>query len=310
MRANILRIATRGSSLAMAQAKLVADALKSCHSELAIEMVTVTTQGDRDRISPLWKMAGSGFFTTQVEQAVLRDQADIAVHSYKDLPVQFSPGLVIGAIPERKYAEDVLVAGEPIRGLCQLHRDALVGSSSPRRTAQLKRLRPDLVVRPIRGNVETRLAKVRNGDFDAIVLARAGLERLNLTPQISFVFDPCEFIPAPAQGALAVQCRKDDSAVKTLLADIHHEATARAVGAERRILEQLQPGCSAPIGALARTDGEDLLIDAFVADLEGKRYIRETIKGPAASWTELCDVLVQRLLAAGAQAVLESVSRS
>lgn len=302
---NSLRIASRSSGLAMAQTKRIADALIAIHPELAIDIITVSTQGDQDRISPLWKMTGKGVFTTQVEEALLNNKADIAVHSFKDLPSQSTPGLVIAAVSERKFAEDVLVASQPVASLLQLKHGALIGSSSPRRIAQLKRFRPDLRTEPIRGNVETRLSKVSQGAYDAVVLAKAGLDRLNLTPEISFVFDPTEFIPAPAQGALAVQCRQGDTQIQNWLAQIHHRPTGVAVSAERKILAALHPGCHVPIGAFARVRDSVMEIYAFVADLDGKRYIKETIQGHPSDSDTLAETVAKKLLAAGAAAILE-----
>jgi hydroxymethylbilane synthase len=292
----------------MAQTKLVADALKAVHSGLSIEIVTVSTRGDQDRISPLWKMSGSGFFTTQVEQTLLEDKADIAVHSYKDLPAQFTRGLVVAAVPERRFPEDVLVSENPVKTLDEFNSGLLVGTSSPRRTAQLKRLRPDLRTEPIRGNVETRLSKIREGRFDAVVLARAGLERLNLMPKTAVVFGPTEFIPAPAQGALAVQCRQEDAEVKVILSAIHHDTTGITVSAERRVLAALHPGCHVPVGVFAQIEQEFLRICAFAASLDGRRYIKESIEGTKTSCDALADALVQKLLSAGAADILEEFS--
>jgi hydroxymethylbilane synthase len=302
--ANRLRIATRASALAMAQTKIVADLLKAVHPELGLQVLTVSTHGDRDRISPLWQMSGSGFFTSQLEQALIEDTADIAVHSYKDLPVQMAPGLMVAAVPERQHAQDVLVASALVKSLGDLKQNALIGSSSPRRIAQLRHVRPDLQIQPIRGNVETRLSRVKEGDFDAIVLARAGLERLNLMPKASFVFNPADFIPAPAQGAIAVQCRQGDAEIVSLLADIHHNTTGMAVAAERMILAGLHPGCHVPVGVFAQCSKEDMSIDAIVSDLEGRRVIKERVKGPAASYERSAQALLQTLLDAGAGEII------
>lgn len=288
----------------MAQTTIVADLLRTAHPELDLQVISLSTRGDQDRISPLWQMSGTGFFTSQIEQALVEDIADVAVHSYKDLPVQMAPGLTVAAVPERHWAEDVLIASEPVSGLDDLKRNALVGSSSPRRIAQLKRVRPDLRIQPVRGNVETRLSRVRQGDFDAIILARAGLERLNLMPEASFIFDPVEFVPAPAQGALAVQCRQGDTEIVTLLTDIHHEHTGIAVAAERMILAGLHPGCHAPVGVFAQISGQTIRIDALVSDLDGRRYIKESVRGAAASYEQAAQTLLQKLLDAGADDII------
>jgi hydroxymethylbilane synthase len=288
----------------MAQTKITADLLKAAHPELDLQVVPLSTRGDQDRISPLWQMSGSGFFASQIEQALIEDRADIAVHSCKDLPVQMAPGLMVAAVPERRYAEDVLIASGTVKSLDDLKQNATIGSSSPRRIAQLRYFRPDLRIQPIRGNVETRLNRVKEGDVDAIVLARAGLERLNLMPEASFVFDPVKFVPAPAQGALAVQCRQGDTEIVTLLADIHHRPTGLAVAAERMILSALHPGCHAPVGVFAQLLEQHLHIHALVSDLDGRHYIKESVQGPAAAYEQSAQALLQKLLNAGADDII------
>ncbi|MHC5082846.1 MAG: hydroxymethylbilane synthase [Planctomycetota bacterium] len=300
-------VATRGSKLAVAQTQIVVDAIKAHHPAIDIEIVTISTAGDRDRISPLWKMSGSGFFTTQVEQALIEKQADVAIHSFKDLPTQMTEGLTVAAIFERQFPEDVLVATSDVNTLADLPAGAVIGTSSPRRIAMLKHLRSDLETKLIRGNVETRLDKVRQGEYDAIVLARAGLERLGLGGQTTFAFDPTEFIPAPAQGALAIQCRSDDEDVRSILACVHHEATAMNVAAERRVLSALHPGCHAPAGVYAMCRDGDMTIRGFVSSLDGVQFINEQVTGPMEKKESLADRLTVQLFTRGAEDILKEL---
>lgn len=300
----LIRIATRGSALALAQTQLVGNALRQ-QAGVEIEVVTISTAGDRDRVSPLWTMSGTGFFTTQVEQALLEGAADVAVHSFKDLPTEMTPGLTIAAVPPRARPEDVMVASGEANSLETLPYGATVGTSSPRRTALLRHARPDLNIQLIRGNVETRLSKVASGQYDATVLARAGLDRLGLSENISCVLDADGFVPAPAQGALAVQCRSDDAALQALLKQIDHRPTAIAVGAERRVLSALHPGCHAPVGIHAILADATLAVTAFVADVMAARVIKESARGPADDAGAVADILIEKLMTAGVEKILE-----
>ncbi len=301
----VFRIATRGSALALAQTQLVADAVRSHRPELDIEIKTISTAGDRDRISPLWKMTGTGFFTTQVEQALADGDADLAVHSYKDLPTEMHEALTVGAILPRQFPEDVVVTSCEANSIQALPADAVIGTSSPRRTALLRHVRTDLSIQLIRGNVETRLGKAEAGDYDAIVLARAGLERLNLGDKISFVLAPDVFIPAPAQGALAVQCRRDDASMLSVLQGIDDTPTRVTVGAERAVLSALHPGCHAPVGVYASLKDETIEIRAFAADILAVEFIEKTVSGPVGNVDALVKDLIDQLLSAGAEAILK-----
>lgn len=301
-----VRIATRGSALALAQTRLAADRIIAAYPETRVELVTIHTHGDQEQNTPLWKLEGYGFFTTQVEAALLDGRADIAVHSFKDMPTQGDERLTVAAIFERRYPEDVAVAAAAgIRGLPDLTEGATVGTSSPRRIAQLKALRPDLNVMPLRGNVETRLQKLREGRYEAILLARAGLERLGLAGEISFGFDPTVFLPAPAQGALAIQSRADNAAAQRLAACLHDASTAVAVGAERAILSALHPGCHAPLGVYARLVGEELELFALAAGLEGWPCLRRQVRGPQSRAAALAAEMVEQLRAGGVEAILK-----
>lgn len=274
---NTLRIGTRGSKLALTQAALVADRLRAAHPGLAIEVVTIATAGDRDQSTPLSSGEGAGWFTTAIQDALSAGDIDVAVHSYKDLPTKRPEGLVIAAVPLREDPRDALVSRHP-GGLLGLPPGAVVGTSSPRREAQVREVRPDLEVRAIRGNVETRVAKVDAGEFDAAVLALAGLRRLGIEGRAGHVFGFEEMLPAPAQGALAVECRAADAATRRLLDAIDDPTIRAAVRAERAFLATIDGGCSFPAAAHATRFGTTLKLNALIA-VDG-RIIRSKMAGP------------------------------
>lgn len=272
-----LILGTRGSRLAMAQARMVADALRRAHSGVAIRLRVVRTTGDRDRGLRLASGdAGEGIFARELEEALRRADVDLAVHSLKDLPVCDAEGLVIGAILRRGDPADVLVSKHP-GGLRGLPRGARVGTSSPRRANQLLLARSDLKVVDIRGNVPTRIRKLsRTQSLDAIVLARAGLDRLGpaAVPPSLRVVRLAEMLPAPGQGAIAVQCRAADRRAQTLLQAVHHPETAACVQAERALLAQAGGGCHLPLGALARMVDGTIRLRAALFDQSGVRWLR------------------------------------
>ena len=268
-----LTFATRPSTLARWQTAHVIKLLQAVHPELECREVIISTYGDRVLDHLLPEIGGKGLFTTELEEALLSGKVHAAVHSLKDLPVEETPGIVIAAIPEREAAYDVLVAAEEWT-LSSLPKGARVGTSSPRRTAQILVRRPDLNILPIRGNVDKRLQKVLTGEYDAIVLAQAGLTRLGLQAHIREVFSLDVMLPAPGQGALAVQCRADDHATLALLAEIHDPGAAAAVRAERAFLSGLGGGCSLPIGAFAQKNRDAIILTGAVMSLDGKQDIR------------------------------------
>ena len=303
----VLTVATRSGDLAVAQTRVVTDALKKIYPDLQIKVRKITTRGDRDRRTALWNLRTSGFFTSKVEDALLTKEADFAVHSFKDLPTLHREGLTVAAVCGREFTEDCLIALNPVTSIDQLQPSAKIGTSSLRRTAQIKHLRPALQPTDIRGNVPTRIRKLHEGKFDAVILARAGIERLGLTDKISFCFDPRQFIPAPAQGALAVQTRADDVPTGELIAAIDDEKARTATLAERRVLSKMQCGCHAPAGAFAEIIGDDIAIYAFISDLEGKNFIRRHITGPVADAKNLAEQLANQLLNAGGTNILENL---
>ena len=262
-----LRLATRGSRLALAQSELVAGALRASHPGIEIELVRVRTEGDIDRSSPLTEIGGRGVFVRAVEQALLDGRAELAVHSLKDVPTAALEELTLAAILPRDDARDVLVASGG-RRLAELPAGARVGSGSRRRALLLRALRPDIEVAPIRGNVDTRLGKVESGEYDAVVLAAAGLARLGRLDEATQLFEPMEFLPSPGQGALAVQCRSDDAATRELLAGIDDAPTRAAVEAERGVLAELGSGCSVPVGAYAQFADGLLALRAMIGSDE------------------------------------------
>lgn len=304
-----LVVATRGSRLALAQTNIVIEVLKQTNPDVNIEIRRVTTKGDKQTKAALWQLNGFGFFTRQVEEALLAGQADIAVHSFKDMPTAQTEGLTIAAVSERLFPQDCVVSNKPAGSLNDLPKGAKIGTSSFRRIAQIKHLRGDLQTTAIRGNVETRLTRAESGQVDAVILARAGLERLCLTEKISFSFDPLRFIPAPAQGALAVQTRLDNPEAAKIVSTINHPPTLLAVTAERRVLTRLHPGCHAPVGVFAKINGSDIMITAFVSDVAGEVFLRRKIAGPGADSELLADRLADELIRDGATRLLESLER-
>jgi hydroxymethylbilane synthase len=305
----VLTVATRPGQLAIAQTQIVVDALQRIHPDIEIEIKKITTKGDRDRRTALWDLRTTGFFTSQVEDALLAGDADFAVHSFKDLPTSYRDGLTIAAVCDRKFPEDCLIAAERVNSVDQLPPGAKIGTSSLRRAVQLKKLRPDVAPTPIRGNVLTRIRRLEQGDFDAIILARAGLERLGLSRRISISFEPRQFIPAPAQGALAVQTRTNDSDTTELVAALNDENVSLLTSAERQILLTMQCGCHAPAGAFAQLVGEEIQISAFISDLQGQNFIHRQITGPVSQAMSLAENLANDLLASGGNEILKTLEK-
>jgi hydroxymethylbilane synthase len=273
-----IRIATRASRLALWQAEHVAALLRKTDPQLEVAIVHVTTSGDRDQSGSLRSFGGLGVFTREVQRAVLDGQADLAVHSLKDLPTESAAGLALAAVPEREETADALIlpVASAATHLATLPQRARVGTGSLRRRAQLLAVRPDLVLSEARGNVETRLAKLDAGEFDALVLAVAGLKRLGLAERVSQELSPPLMYPAVGQGALGIECRADDSALQTLLAPIDHAPTRSRITAERALLAHLLAGCHAPVGAATRHERDQLLLEAVVCNPDGTERIFAT----------------------------------
>jgi hydroxymethylbilane synthase len=306
---NVLTVATRGGCLAIAQTRLIISALKRVYPDIQIKIKKITTKGDRDKRTALWDLKKSSFFTSQVEDALLYGQADFAVHSFKDLPTHQRKGLVISAVCERAFAEDCLIANVPVSSIHQLSSSVKIGTSSLRRAAQIKHLRADLATIPIRGNVSTRIRLLQQGKFDAIILARAGVERLGLSNEISLCFNPQQFIPAPAQGAIAVQTRTDDPITTKLIAATDDKNIRTITFAERQVLVTMQCGCHAPVGAFAKIAGSNMEICAFISDLEAKNFISRRLAGSTSDADNLAKKIANELLDAGGREILEKLEK-
>lgn len=276
-----LIFATRPSALARWQTRWVIAALQAAWPNLVCREEVITTQGDRILDRPLPEIGGKGLFTQELEERLLSGEVDIAVHSLKDLPVEDAPGLAVGALPDRAEVRDVLVSGR-FGGVKDLPPGSVVGTSSLRRQAQLRALRPDLAVKPVRGNVDTRVRKALDGEYDAVLLAGAGVTRLGLDAHVREWLSLEMMLPAPGQGALAVQCRIDDEEVLDILAAIEATAVRRATQAERSFLQALGGGCSLPVGAFATVEEENIHLKAVVAAEDGGRVIRLEERGPDA----------------------------
>ncbi len=299
-----LRIATRKSPLALWQAEYVKSLLQFHHEGLEVELVTFTTQGDRILDAPLAKIGGKGLFVKELETAMLEGVADIAVHSMKDVPMECPEGLDIVTICQRENPHDALVSNR-FASLEMLPEGAVVGTSSLRRQCQLRALRPDLVLKDLRGNVGTRLGKLDNGDYDAIVLASAGLLRLGMPERITQYLSDQLLLPAVGQGAVGIEARLDDAGTRALLAPLHHAATATCVLAERAMNRRLQGGCQVPIAGHALLREGVLSLRGLVGSLDGRQILRAAAETAKPADAEALGIQVaEKLLASGAGALL------
>ena len=300
-----IRIATRKSALALWQANHVAARLLELPEVDDVTLVPLSTRGDEILDRSLQKIGGKGLFIKELEVAMQKDEADIAVHSMKDVPAELPDGFCVAALLRRANHADALVApnGRQIRDLPE---GALVGSSSLRRQAQLKMMRPDLCIKALRGNVNTRLAKLENGDYDAIILAAAGLERLELERHISQQFLPSEMLPAAAQGVVGIECLSDRTELRTTLSRLNHPTTVQTTLAERAIAKTLQANCQSPVATYAVVDGGQMNVTALVALPDGSQSIRDTVTGSPEHAEKLGVKLASRLLDNGARALLDA----
>jgi hydroxymethylbilane synthase len=295
------RIGTRGSKLAMVQTQLTINLLRCFEPEAQFSIEIISSRGDLHCETPIRNLGEKGLFTAELEKQLLNGKVDIVVHSAKDLPTQETAGLQIAAYCSRLDPSEVLISRDNLK-LMDLPKGAVVGTSSPRRMFQLARLRSDLTFTEIRGNVDTRIRKVREGQFDATIMARAGLLRLGLENEIAEVFSLAVILPAASQGVLALQCRQDDHRVSSLLTLANHEPTARCVHAERRVLNLLEAGCSCPLGVLASYPLTESLstvrpmqLRACLCDPETNEQINAEAHGPADHWQELSNQVAERL---------------
>ena len=306
----LLKIASRASKLALVQSNYIFNLLKNLSSNIEISIVEISTKGDCDKSDFLYKSDSMGFFTSEVENALLDGRADLAVHSLKDLPTACTEGLVIAAIPKRESVADALIASSQAASIAALPAGATVGTSSLRRIAQLRKLRNDIKCVPLRGNVETRVSKVATGKVDAVVIACAGLNRLGMADKISAILPPQEFLPAPAQGALAVQIRTDDNELSELVSKLDDKKSRIAVEAERAILSSMHGGCSIPLGVYSQIFGDNITIDAVISDAEGVKYIKRSITGHINQANVFAEKLAQELLTAGGREILDQIRNS
>ncbi|CAX57740.1 hydroxymethylbilane synthase [Erwinia billingiae] len=302
----ILRIATRQSPLALWQAHYVQQRLMACHPGLRVELVPMVTKGDVILDTPLAKVGGKGLFVKELEQAMLEDRADIAVHSMKDVPIAFPEGLGLVTICEREDPLDAFVSNQ-YDSVDALPQGAVVGTSSLRRQCQLSARRPDLIIRSLRGNVGTRLGKLDAGEYDAIILAVAGLKRLGLGDRIRYAMPAEESLPAVGQGAVGIECRLDDAQAIALLSALNDDDTAIRVKAERAMNTRLEGGCQVPIGSFALLQGDELWLRGLVGSPDGTAMIRGERRGPRADAEKMGISLAEELLNNGAREILAEV---
>lgn len=302
----ILRIGTRGSRLALAQSEWVKGRIEARHREVEVSLVKISTRGDKILDSPLSKIGGKGLFVKEIEDALLRGDVDLAVHSMKDVPAELPEGLELRVFPEREDPRDAFVSVR-YEGIAGLPEGASIGTGSLRRAAQLLAWRPDLKVVPLRGNVDTRLRKLEEGEVQALILAAAGLRRLGFSGRINHALSPDEFLPSIGQGALGLEVRKDDRPVRELLEFLNHSETEVSVRAERAFLKELQGGCQVPIAGHGRLQGKRLVLAGMVAEIDGSRVVRDQVEGSKEGPEETGVELARRLLEAGADRILEKV---
>jgi hydroxymethylbilane synthase len=301
-----LRIGTRGSSLALWQAEWVKSQLLGGQQELIVELVVIKTTGDKILDVPLAMVGGKGLFVKEIEEALLDGRADLAVHSVKDMPAVLPEGLHLAAMPPREDPRDALISKNGA-GLDKLPHGARVGTSSLRRAAQLLHLRPDLRIENLRGNVDTRLRKLESEGLDAIVLAAAGLKRMELSQVISEYLEPERILPAVGQGALGIETRIGDVSTNEIVASLIHQQTVTTVRAERAFLKRLEGGCQVPIGGYATMEGETLILTGMVADLQGVRLIRKEMRGDARQPEVVGESLAEVVLESGGREILAEI---
>ena len=300
-----IRIATRNSPLALWQAKFVRQELIQAHGDIEIELIGMRTEGDRFLDSSLVNIGGKGLFVKELEEALLRNDADIAVHSMKDVVVDLPENLMLHTILKREDSRDVLISNR-YKKINVLPDNSIIGTSSLRRQSQLKRLCPNIVLKNLRGNVETRLRKLDDGEFDAIVLAAAGMIRLDLSDRITQFVSDSLLLPAIGQGAIGIECRADDFITQELITPLNHEETSQCVLAERAFSRRLQGGCQLPIAAFATIENTKIILRGLVAKLDGSEIIRSEVRGDISDFENIGISLADLLLERGADVILKS----
>lgn len=306
MAGRIIKIGTRGSALALWQANWVKAGLEEKFSGLTVELLKIKTQGDKILDVPLARVGGKGLFVKEIEDALLDRRVDLAVHSMKDMPAKLPDGLCIGAVPVRENPQDALVSKNGLK-LTRLPQGARVGTSSLRRAAQLKRLRPDVEIVSLRGNLDTRLKKLTTESLDAIVLAAAGLKRMGFENQITEYLDKDRMVPAVGQGALCIECRRNDPEIKSLAQALDDPETRAVVLGERAFLNRLEGGCQVPIAAHGHLDQKTYFLTGLVASLDGSRVIQDSLSGPEAESERIGVELAERLIHSGAGEILKAL---
>jgi len=301
-----ITIGTRASLLAVTQSTMIKELIERQHPGISVEMVKITTTGDKILDVPLAKVGGKGLFVKELEDALLDGRADLAVHSMKDVPTELPDGLHLGVVTERENPRDAFVSNS-YASVLDLPQGATVGTSSLRRKSQLACLRPDLVIEDLRGNVDTRLRKLDEGQYDAIILASAGLNRLGKSDRITSFIEPVQMLPAIGQGALGIELRVDDAELLEGISFLNHRATATAVTAERAFLKRLEGGCQVPIGAFGTTEGGNVTLTGLIASVDGRQILKEEATAPAASAAELGTMLAEKLLERGGRKILDEV---
>jgi hydroxymethylbilane synthase len=304
----ILRIGTRGSNLALVQSEWVKKEVQSRHPGVRVELVTIKTKGDKILDAPLSRVGGKGLFVKEIEDALLKRDVDLAVHSMKDVPAELQKGLKLSVYPKREDPRDAFVSSH-FRGVEDLPQGASVGTSSLRRSAQLLHMRSDLQIVPLRGNVDTRLRKLDNKEVQAIVLAAAGLRRLGLSDRITAALSPEVVLPAIGQGVLGLEVREDDQNTQDLISFLNDLETELAARGERAFLRELEGGCQVPLAGYARVEKDRIVLDGMVAELDGSIILRQQRSGEKDKPEELGVALAQQLKAAGAGRILEKIYR-
>jgi hydroxymethylbilane synthase len=301
-----IRIGTRGSALALWQAEWVKSELEKKYPGMTVSLTKIKTTGDKILDVPLAKVGGKGLFVKEIEEAMLRSEIDIAVHSMKDVPTFFPDGLHLGAITKREDPRDAFISRNKVK-FKDLPRGANIGTSSLRRQAQLMNIRPDFVIHQLRGNVDTRIRKLREGQFDAIILAAAGVKRLGLAENVTEYLDAELSLPAIGQGALGIECRVDDRELNDLIAFFNHQESRVCVTGERALLRRLEGGCQVPIACYGQIRNNNLSLVGLVGSVDGKTLIKDAIEGPQSEAERLGVTLAEKLLKQGADVILREV---
>ena len=301
-----IKIGTRGSKLALWQANWVKSVLEEKFPPHTVELIIIKTQGDKILDVPLAKVGGKGLFVKEIEQALLTRHVDIAVHSMKDMPAEIPDGLCVGAVPERENPSDVFISRSGL-GFKELDSGSIIGTSSLRRGAQLRRARPDMVIQPLRGNLDTRLKKLETENLDAIVLAAAGVKRLNLEHKITEYLKPDIILPAIGQGALCIEIRNNDPIIGPLVESLDHAPTRTVVKGERAFLNRLEGGCQVPIAGHGKISQDQFILTGLVAEVDGSQMIKSEMSGPVDASEAIGIDLAEELLANGADKILNKL---